>query len=84
MTHRFGEAWIFLQELYHAVGKLRVVTHQRLDLVQGNENSQQELFVFFLQREGKSIDDAARRKILTHWARALVGRVGWSGRSNSH
>ena len=55
---RLGERGVLLEELHHAVGQLRVVQREALDLVQRQQNLYQELLVLSLQRQRKTVDDA--------------------------
>ena len=59
MTHRLSESGILLKELHDAIGELWVVADKGLDLVQGDEDPQKKLLVLVLQREGKTVDNAA-------------------------
>ena len=59
-TYRFREAGVLLQELHDAVGQLGMVADQGLDLVQGDEHTQEELFMLLLQWESETVDDAAQ------------------------
>ena len=51
---------VLLQELDDAVGQLRVVNRQGLNLVQRHQNLQQEDLVLFFEWQGESVDDGAK------------------------
>jgi hypothetical protein len=52
-----SQTGILLEELNDAVGELRVVQRETLDLVEGNEDPSEERLVLFLEREGETVDD---------------------------
>lgn len=58
-TYIFCEGCILFQELDNTISELRVVHAQALGLVEGKQDSGQEDLMFFLQRQGKSVDNGA-------------------------
>ena len=56
--HLLCEWGILLKKLDNTVGQLGVVERQALDLVQRQQDLDQKLLVFHLQRQGESIDNA--------------------------
>ena len=50
---------ILLEELNDTVGELRMVEGEGFGFVQGDEDSGEEGFVFFFEREGESVDDGS-------------------------
>jgi hypothetical protein len=56
-SYVFGQCGVLLQELDDAVCQLRVVHAEALHLVHGEEYPGQEELVFFLERQGETIDD---------------------------
>lgn len=60
MTNLFRQSRVLFQELDYTVCKLRVIHAQALDFVKGNKHARQEEFVFFFERERKSIDDGTK------------------------
>lgn len=55
----FRQGWVLLEELDDAIGKLRVVNRQRLDLMKRHKNFEEEHFVLLFQGQGKSVNNAA-------------------------
>jgi hypothetical protein len=49
-----------------------VVERQALDLVQGQQDLDQKLLVFHLQRQGESIDNATHKRKVTNMKKTLT------------